>query len=161
MAYNVYDTKIQPRLEEIKQWCIDGHTDKEMYEALGVNADTFYKYKKIKSEFSETLKQTKEIADNQVQDSLWRRANGYDTTEEKVTYDGDGCVIKREKTTKHIPPDPTSCIFWLKNRQPEAWRDKQIQEITGKDGEPQKVELVLSEEVKKYKHLLESIPHTD
>lgn len=131
MAVNAYTTKIQPRLEEIKQWCLDGHTDKEMYEALGINADTFYKYKKIKSEFSETLKQTKEIADNQVQDSLWKRANGYDVTEKKTTYDRDGNVVKSEETVKHIPPDPTSCIFWLKNRNPREWRDKQEIEHSG------------------------------
>ena len=131
MAVNAYTTKIQPRLEEIKQWCLDGHTDKEIYDALGISAETYYKHKREQPEFSDALKQTKEIADNQVQDSLWRRANGYDTTEEKVTYDGDGCVIKREKTTKHIPPDPTSCIFWLKNRKPQEWRDKQEVEHSG------------------------------
>lgn len=131
MAVNAYTTKIQPRLEEIKQWCLDGHTDKEIYDALGISAETFYKHKREQPELSDALKQTKEIADNQVQDSLWKRANGYDTTEEKVTYDGDGCVIKREKTTKHIPPDPTSCIFWLKNRNPREWRDKQEIEHSG------------------------------
>ncbi|HJJ50719.1 MAG TPA: hypothetical protein O0X01_04260 [Methanocorpusculum sp.] len=131
MAVNAYTTKIQPRLEEIKQWCLDGHTDKEIYDALGISAETYYKHKREQPEFSDALKQTKEIADNQVQDSLWKRANGYDTTEEKVTYDGDGCVIKREKTTKHIPPDPTSCIFWLKNRKPQEWRDKQEVEHSG------------------------------
>ncbi len=25
---------------------------------------------------------------------------------------------------KQLPPDPTSMIFWLKNRRPEEWRDK-------------------------------------
>ena len=25
---------------------------------------------------------------------------------------------------KCYPPDPTSMIFWLKNRQPLVWRDK-------------------------------------
>jgi len=28
-------------------------------------------------------------------------------------------------TTKHYPPDATSAIFWLKNRQRDKWRDKQ------------------------------------
>ena len=31
----------------------------------------------------------------------------------------------RVKTTKHYPPDPTSMIFYLKNRRPDRWRDKQ------------------------------------
>ena len=25
---------------------------------------------------------------------------------------------------KHIPPDTTAQIFWLKNRRPGTWRDK-------------------------------------
>lgn len=31
-----------------------------------------------------------------------------------------------EKVTKHVPvSDVTACIFWLKNRKPKKWRDKQ------------------------------------
>jgi hypothetical protein len=30
---------------------------------------------------------------------------------------------------KHYPPDVTACIFWLKNRQPERWRDVQRHEV--------------------------------
>ena len=26
---------------------------------------------------------------------------------------------------EHVPPDVTACIFWLKNRDPEHWRDVQ------------------------------------
>jgi hypothetical protein len=26
---------------------------------------------------------------------------------------------------EHVPPDVTACIFWLKNRDPEHWRDTQ------------------------------------
>jgi hypothetical protein len=24
----------------------------------------------------------------------------------------------------HVPPDTTACIVWLKNRQPDRWRDR-------------------------------------
>ena len=27
--------------------------------------------------------------------------------------------------TEHYAPDPTSCVFWLKNRRPDQWRDAQ------------------------------------
>jgi hypothetical protein len=30
---------------------------------------------------------------------------------------------------KHYPPDVTACIFWLKNRQPEKWRDVHRHEV--------------------------------
>lgn len=28
-------------------------------------------------------------------------------------------------TIKHYPPDTVAGIFWLKNRQPDKWREKQ------------------------------------
>jgi hypothetical protein len=34
---------------------------------------------------------------------------------------------------EHMPPDPTSMIFWLKNRDPERWRDfQQLEHNLGK-----------------------------
>jgi hypothetical protein len=37
---------------------------------------------------------------------------------------------------KHYAPDPVACIFWLKNRRPDLWRDKVDHSLTGKDGGP-------------------------
>ena len=31
---------------------------------------------------------------------------------------------------KYYPPDVTACIFWLKNRRPDEWRDRQDQRHT-------------------------------
>jgi hypothetical protein len=34
---------------------------------------------------------------------------------------------------EHVPPDVTACIFWLKNRDPEHWRDtRQHEHVLGK-----------------------------
>ncbi|MCY1295079.1 hypothetical protein D9M70_444010 [compost metagenome] len=30
----------------------------------------------------------------------------------------------RVPTVKHYPPDPGAAIFWLKNRQPELWKER-------------------------------------
>ena len=49
--------------------------------------------------------------------------------------------IRRTVTTKEVAADTTAQIFWLKNRKPAEWRDKQNVEHTGKDGEALKVEL--------------------
>ena len=32
--------------------------------------------------------------------------------------------MKVVQTIKHIPPDTTAQIFWLKNRRPDKYRDK-------------------------------------
>lgn len=55
-------------------------------------------------------------------------ATGYEYEEEKkiIEYDKDGNVkpVKIEKTKKHVPPDVTAQIFWLKNRQRDRWQDR-------------------------------------
>jgi hypothetical protein len=34
---------------------------------------------------------------------------------------------------EHVPPDVTACIFWLKNRDPQHWRDtQQLEHVLGK-----------------------------
>ena len=34
---------------------------------------------------------------------------------------------------EHVPPDVTACIFWMKNRMPEHWRDVQnVDHVLGK-----------------------------
>jgi hypothetical protein len=38
--------------------------------------------------------------------------------------------------TEHCPPDTTACIFWLKNRRPDLWREKVLTEVSGPDGGP-------------------------
>jgi hypothetical protein len=39
--------------------------------------------------------------------------------------DGQQQVKRVEETERELAPDVTACIFWLKNRQPQLWRDRQ------------------------------------
>ena len=34
-------------------------------------------------------------------------------------------VFRKKVVVKDVAPNPTAIIFWLKNRQPQKWRDKQ------------------------------------
>src|SRR5690606_25933325 len=74
-------------------------------------------------EFSESLKKGKDEADALVASSLFRRALGYNHPDTDIKM-FRGKIITT-KVTKYYPPDTTAAIFWLKNRQPEKWRDKQ------------------------------------
>lgn len=53
-----------------------------------------------------------------------------------------GGSILREDYVEHYPPDATSMIFWLKNRQPDKWRDKRDgADGDGEEAQPVKVEV--------------------
>ncbi|WP_445448805.1 hypothetical protein [Enterococcus faecalis] len=40
-------------------------------------------------------------------------------------------MIITKEVTKFAAPNPTSAIFWLKNRKPEKWRDKKETQVSG------------------------------
>lgn len=104
-----------------------GATDKEMADALGVNESTFNNWKARYPDLTQALKCGKLQADANVAQSLYQSALGYSHPEDDIrtVSVGDGMSeIVITPTTKHYPPNPTSAIFWLKNRQPKLWRDK-------------------------------------
>lgn len=61
--------------------------------------------------------------DRAIEESLYRRARGYDI-EETIEEDTERYGRKTRVTTHHIPGDVRAQIFWLKNRRPEKWRDR-------------------------------------
>lgn len=105
----------------------------EIAEFFEVNEDTIYEWKKVYPEFSEALKNGKVKADAEIASSLYERAKGYEYIEQQVVKIKVGRFeesVEVVAVKKVAPPDTTACIFWLKNRHPEAWRDKTEQEIT-------------------------------
>jgi transcriptional regulator with XRE-family HTH domain len=112
-----------------------GLTDKQIANAIGIDEATLNNWKKEHKEFFESLKAIKEEADRTVVDSLYNRALGYNldevTKELRMNTDGEKELVVTKVVTKHIVPDTTAQIFWLKNRQPDKWRDKQDIEHSG------------------------------
>lgn len=109
--------------------CLLGHTDAELASFFDVSEQTVNAWKHEHPEFLESLKKGKEIADGNVIASLYHRANGY--SHEEVDIKVIEGQIVQTPLVKHYPPDATSAIFWLKNRQPKKWRDKQVTEHEG------------------------------
>ncbi len=95
-----------------------GMTDVQIAETIGVTDRTLDYWKVKDLVFASVLKKNKDLADDVVVKSLYKRATGYDYVERTSSDKG---IIEMEK---HAPPDPTSMIFWLKNRQPTNWKDK-------------------------------------
>lgn len=126
-------SKFDPRIcEQAEKLCKLGATDKELAEFFEVSESTVSKWKIDHPEFSEALKAGKVQADALVAERLFSRACGYSHPDVHVSnYQG---TVTLTPITKHYAPDTTACIFWLKNRRPDVWRDRV--EHTGKDGGP-------------------------
>lgn len=124
----------QEYAEQAHKLCLLGFTDKQLAVFFGVNESTINRWKQKYPEFCKSIKNGKVIADAQVSESLFKRATGIEVTEVEVRDDGKKKV--KRVTKKHIPPDPTAQIFWLKNRQPELWRDKPTVENSAQEAVP-------------------------
>lgn len=116
-----------------------GATIEELAEILNVHKSTIYEWSYHHEAFSDALKTGREKADRWIVESLYSRAKGYQHEEDKI-FVSDGKTIK-VPTVKHYPPDPTSMIFWLKNRQPDKWRDKPNEDNPEDEKAPVKIEV--------------------
>ncbi|MFL0197777.1 transposase [Clostridium sp. WILCCON 0269] len=146
MGKSKLDT-VKDKLILVEGWARDGLTDEQIAKNLGIGKTAFYKYKRTFAEFENALKKGKEVIDFEVENALLKRALGYSYTEvirERVlrkdkngkvltdihgfpTYD----MVVTKIVKKEVVPDTTAQIFWLKNRKPKEWKDKQDIEHTG------------------------------
>jgi hypothetical protein len=116
-------------LKQVRLLYLDGKTDQQVADFLEIDQDTLNRWKKKHPKFYESLIDWKKKADAKVERSLYERATGYTHDAEEV-FCNQG-MVTRAATKKHYPPDATSMIFWLKNRQPAQWRDKVDVEHSG------------------------------
>lgn len=107
-------------VEQAAKLCILGFTDIQLADFFGISEKTLYNWKDRHPKFLQALKENKTLKDAEVAETLLNKALGnIKVTEEKMNAMGDVMPCEKE-----LPPCTTSIIFWLKNRQPELWRDK-------------------------------------
>lgn len=97
----------QEYVPEVAEMANSGLTDLEIAESIGVSRTTLWRWQQVHPELCDALKKAKIVADARVEQSLYNKALGGDTT---------------------------AMIFWLKNRNQKEWRDRT--EHTGADGGP-------------------------
>lgn len=115
---------------EVEKFAKNGATDMEIADFFDVSVRTIYRWRAQHDDFCHAIKAAKLEADARVERSLYQRALGYEQESVKIFLGKDGepvLVPFRE----HITPDSTAMIFWLKNRKPKEWRDKQEVEHSG------------------------------
>lgn len=122
-------TKYKPEFNrQAEKLCLLGSTDKDIAGFFEVDESTINRWKIEYPEFCESIKRGKISADANVASRLYKRAIGYEHDEDKIfNNNGEPLIVP---TIKHVQPDTTAAIFWLKNRQPARWRDKQEVDVT-------------------------------
>lgn len=111
-------------LTKLKAWARDGLTNEQIAYNMGCSRSTLQNWMKQEPIIDDAVRQGKEVVDIEVENALLKRALGYEYTEEVATPGGDVVEVKR-----HKEPDVTAAIFWLKNRKPNTWRNKEAADV--------------------------------
>ena len=124
-------------LLRIEGWARDGLTEEQIAKNMGVSRSTLSDYKVKYPDILRAIKNSKEVADREVENALFNKATGYTVKLKKpmkvrhVEYDEQtGKKIAEYERIEyieeevHVPADTTAQIFWLKNRKSNEWRDK-------------------------------------
>ena len=124
----LYSKWLEPdNLLRLESYARNGLTDDQIAHNIGITRSTLYEWKKKYKDFSDALKNGKEVVDIMVENALLKRALGYKYEEKKTEKWADQNGNPCEKVTvveKEVVADTTAQIFWLKNRKPGDWKDR-------------------------------------
>lgn len=125
-----YEEKVLPRLDEIGAWAKNGWTEKDIAEELKISYSGFRNYKKQHLELEGVLTENKKIADNAAKGALFQKVVGQSYVKEIKERGEDGKLVTVRKETVVIPPDTQAVKFWLANRDPENWKNRETKDIS-------------------------------
>jgi hypothetical protein len=103
-----------------------GARQQDVAEFFGVSTSTVAIWAERNEDFKQAAREGAIMFGMKVAETLGQRALGYDYTETEMAehLDKYGRVHKLMKVTnRHMPPDVTAIIFYLKNRHRDAWAD--------------------------------------
>ena len=127
-------TTYRPENAEIAhQACMLGATNDTLAERFEVCPRTIDNWIATIPEFSDAVRQGREVADEAVVSALFARATGMEQKMTKV-FCHRGQPVTATYTAQ-LPPDVRACIFWLRNRRPEQWRENRplVEEVEDDD----------------------------
>ena len=112
----------QDGIELVAGWARQGLSDEQIANNMGIDVRTLYRWKKRYSQFCQSLEESKETADLQVENALFKRAIGYEYDEVTYTLDETGTMVETKRVKKQVAPDVTAMKYWLTVREPK-WRE--------------------------------------
>ena len=112
-----YPTHVQPRLNEIYQWIVNGYTDYSICETLSVGYSSYMEYKNRYPELQDLYARARFEKNNLVMGKMFQKATGHTAEVKKqvITKTGDVVELKSEIYT---PPDVNAADLFLRNNMP-------------------------------------------
>ena len=114
--------------------CLAGFDDEGLADLFQVHIDTIYDWRIKYEEFSDACRDGKDIADIKVANSLYQGTQDREIIEEqaiKVKIGQFEEEVQIVEVKKIIPGDFRNQQYWMKNRKPKQWRDKQEIDVQG------------------------------
>jgi hypothetical protein len=110
-------------------YCLLGATNEELAAFFEVTRRTVDNWIARHPDFAEAVRTGRVAADARVARCLYDRAVGWQHTVERTVMH---CGKARTLTDiVRYPPDVQACIFWLRNRRPEMWRERPVRSDDG------------------------------
>lgn len=130
MSYGgIMSTPKQIDLDQLQKLVEYGHSERFIKDFFGIKDHTWASYKIKYPNFKKALDKWKDTANEHVEKALYERAKGFEHKEEKVfCYQGE---ITTHETIKQYPPDVAAISLWLRNKDPEHWKEMQALEVSG------------------------------
>ncbi len=115
--------------EELIKYARAGLINDQICKLIGICDKTLWNKLKEDPEFEREFKNAKQLADVEVENSLYKGAVGYTIKQQeaKVVLDGkdSGSHVEIVEVERHIPGEFNKQRLWLMNRNPDKWKDKQ------------------------------------
>ena len=111
-----------------------GATDDDLAAFFDVSQRAINRWKVRHPFFAQALQRGKLVADGHIAESLYRQAKGHYTVKRTKVFADPKTQTKMEiEYEEEQLPNVVAAMFWLKNRQPAKWRDRQKVEVGNLD----------------------------
>jgi transcriptional regulator with XRE-family HTH domain len=112
--------------QQVRDGKAKGLTDKQIFQAMGISKQTYYKYIRDFVDFADSHKKGTETLIEELENVLANRARGMEweevTTEIKTDQNGNVKEKHIKRVKKFIPPSETALIFMLSNLLNNKWK---------------------------------------
>lgn len=128
---NKYESNVKPNLENIRDWVSSGITMQSIAKNLGISYGSLVRYRDIYPELDDIITTAHKAKIQLAKDKMFQLVTGYEEEREKtVIING---AVRKIKEKYYKDPSVTAGKFWLTNKCPEEFQNKNKVEVENVD----------------------------